>query len=235
MLTLILQTVSGAINAEDALVQRIRVGAGAAAHVTTQGATMVYRAPPEQRATDMMELELEDGSLLEYLPEPRILFPDSSLSQRLMVRMAVSATALVSDAFVLHDPAGLSRCFRHYDAELVVQRPAGSVVVRDRVDLDGMPRTQGRRARFTAYGTLLVLAALSAPELETLARSIEARLGVTDGIYTAASTLPQEVGIGLRIAATDGRHLRTALAAGWHAARHHLFGCDPAPRRKIAG
>ncbi len=235
MLTLILQTVSGAINAEDALVQRIRMGADAAAHVTTQGATMVYRAPPEARATDMMELELEDRSLLEYMPEPRILFPDSSLSQRLLIRMAASATAVVSDAFVLHDPASLGRCFRHYEAEVVVQRPAGRVVVVDRLDLDRMPRAQGRRARFTAYGTLLILAALSGPELETLARSIEARIGVSDEIYTAASTLPQEVGIGLRIAATDGRHLRTALAAGWHAARRHLFGCDPSPRRKIAG
>jgi urease accessory protein len=234
MLTLILQTLSGAIQADDALVQRIRVGAGAAAHVTTQGATMVYRAPAGMCATDTMELEVENGGVLEYLPEPRILFPESSLSQRLLLRAAPFGIAMLSEGFVLHDPTGQGRPFRRYASELVIERPGGSVAVLDRIDLHGMPARGGRRAQYAAHGTLLVVAPLPPPALEALCREIEARVSATPGIYAAASVLPEEVGIGLRVAAIDGRHLRMGLAAGWFAARQHLFGCEPAPRRKDA-
>ena len=140
MLTLILQTASGAINGDDALVQRIRVGAGAAAHVTTQGATIVCRAFGGFAATDVVELDVADGGVLEYLPEPRILFPGSSLSQRLRLRVAASGVAMLSDGFVLHDPVGQGRSFHRYASEVVIERPGGDVVVLDRIDLDEMPR-----------------------------------------------------------------------------------------------
>jgi urease accessory protein len=234
MLTLILQTVSGAIQADDALVQRICVGAGAAAHVTTQGATMVYRAPAGMCATDTIELEVENGGVLEYLPEPRILFPESSLSQRLLLRAAPLGIAMLSEGFVLHDPTGQGRPFRSYTSEVVIEQPAGCVIALDRIDLDAMPVRGGRRAQYAAHGTLLVVAPLPPPALEALCRDIEARVSGAPGIYAAASVLPQEAGVGLRVAATDGRHLRTALTAGWFAARQHLFGCEPAPRRKEA-
>ena len=97
-----------------------------------------------------------------------------------------------------------------------------------------MPVRGGRRAQYAAHGTLLVVAPLPPPALEALCRDIEARVSGAPGIYAAASVLPKEAGVGLRVAATDGRHLRTAVTAGWFAARQHLFGCEPAPRRKEA-
>src|ERR1700730_1299951 len=83
MLTLIVQSISGAIQAEDRLEQRYQVGASAMAHVTTPGAASVYRAPPGMEALDHVHLVVEEGGFLEYLPEHRILFPDSWLCQRL--------------------------------------------------------------------------------------------------------------------------------------------------------
>jgi len=234
MLTLILQSASGAILADDALVQRICVRAGAAAHITTQAATIVYRAPAGMCATDVMELQVEDGGMIEYLPEPRILFPESSLSQRLLLRAAHFGTAILSEGFVLHDPADQGRPFRRYAAELVIERPGGRIAAMDRIDLERMPQRGGRRTQYAAYGLMLVVAPLPPSALETLCRNITARLDETTGIYAAASVLPEEVGIGLRIAATDGLRLRTGLTAGWFAARQHLFGCNPAPRRKDA-
>jgi urease accessory protein len=234
MLTLILQTASGAINADDALTQRICVGTGAAAHVTTQGAAVVSRAPAGMTATDTMELRVENGAVVEYLPEPRILFPDSSLSQRLLLRVAPSGIAILSDGFVLHDPAGQGRPFRHYTSELAIERTGGSLIALDRIDLDGLPRRSGRRAGFHAHGTLVVVAQLSPPKLDALCSGMGACVSVMSGIYGAASTLPQEAGVGLRVAAVDGRHLRMALEAGWFVARQQLFGCHPASRRKAA-
>jgi urease accessory protein len=232
MLTVILQTVSGAIQADDALLQRIRVEHGAAAHITTQGATMVYRAPAGMCATDTVELEVENGGVIEYLPEPRIMFPDSNLSQRLRLDVAPSGIAVLSDSFVLHDPAGQGRPFRRYISELVIERPGGDVVLRDRVDINAMPRRSGRRAPYVAHGMLLVVAPLPPLALEALCSGMQAQVGDGTGVYAAASILPQEVGVGLRVMAIDGRCLRTALTAAWFTARKHLFGCDPEPRRK---
>ena len=233
-LTLILQTVSGAIQADDSLLQRIRVCHGAAAHVTTQGATVVYRAPVAMCAKDTVELEVENGGLIEYLPEPRILFPQSCLAQRLLLRVALSGVAVLSDAFLLHDPAGQGRLFRRYVSELVIERPGGDVVLRDRIDLDAMPLRGGRRAPYVAHGVLLVVAPRPAAELEVLCSGMEARVGSGTETYAAASILPREAGVGLRVVATDGQHLRRALSAACGAAREHLFGGNPESRRETS-
>jgi urease accessory protein len=144
MLTLIVQTVSGAIQGDDRLLQRLHVGPGAVAHVTTQGATTVYRAPPNLSATDDVGLSVGDDALLEYLPEPRIPFPESSLSQQVTLRVAASWAAILSDGFVLHDPAGAGRSFRQFASQTVIERPDGGVLATDRIELDGMPRRPGR-------------------------------------------------------------------------------------------
>jgi urease accessory protein len=234
MLTLIVQTVSGAIQADDVLMQRLHVGSGAAAHVTTQGATSVYRAPLSLSATDDVALSVGDGAFLEYLPEPRILFPDSSLSQHVTLQVAASGVAILSDGFVLHDPAGAGRNFRHFTSQTAIERPDGSLLAIDRLDLDGMPLRSGRRAAYAAYGTMIVAAGSQRTAFAGLCEAITARVAAVPHVYAGASALPNDSGVSLRVAATDGRHLRAALEAGWCAARHTLFGADPASRRKEA-
>jgi urease accessory protein len=231
MLTLIVQTVSGAIQADDQLVQRIHVGRGAAAHVTSQGATPVYRAPSGMSAEDDIALEVEDGGCIEHMPDLRILFPDASLTQRIRVQLPPSATAIVADGFVMHDPGGAGRPFRRYHSSLLLQRPDGTLLAADRLVLDAPPSSGGRRAQYVAHGTLFVAACRPESCLQALCRDAEARLAALSGIYAAASTLPNGAGAVCRIAAIDGRHLRLGLRAAWGAARLHLFGREPVSRQ----
>lgn len=228
MLTVIVQTVSGAIQAGDGLVQHLRIGPGAAAHVTTQGATAVYRAVPTLSATDDVALFVDDGALLEYWPEPRILFPHASLSQQTTLRVAETGVAILADGFVLHDPAGAGQSFGHFTAQTTIERPDGTVLAADRLDLDGMPRRSGARSAYTAYGTMIV----AVSSFTGLGDAIAARVAAVPHIYAGVSALPHGSGVSLRIAARDGQCLRAGLEAGWRAARHHLFGADPASRRK---
>jgi len=231
MLTLVLQTVSGAIQADDRLVQRIHVGRDAAAHVATQGAAPVYRAPSGLSAHEHILLDIEDGACIEYMPDLRILFPDSSLSQRTRVRLAETATAIIADGFVMHDPAGADRSFRAYRAETVLQRPDGRLLAADRSDLDAAPRGRGRRALYVAHGTLVVAASRPESWLQSLCADAEARLSRLPGCYGGASPLPNGAGASFRLAAVDGRHLRLGLHAAWCAACLHLFGREPPSRR----
>jgi urease accessory protein len=238
-LTLILQTVSGAIQADDRLVQRIHVGPGAAVHITTQGAMPVHRARAGMAARDDITLEVEDGGRIEYRPDLRILFPDASLSQRVWLRLADSATAVIADGFVMHDPAGQDRPFRQYRSEFLVQRPCGQVLALDRTALLAPPSSGGKRGRYLAFGTLIVAVSRPAAWLEAFCADADTRLAQLPGVYAAASALPNGAGAAVRIAATDGRHLRLGLQASWSAARLHLSDFEttagpPSPAIKTA-
>lgn len=226
-LTLILQTTSGAIQAEDRLVQRIQVGPGAAVQVATQGAMAVHRARAGVVARDDVTLDVGEAGSIEYMPDLRVLFPDASLSQRLCLRLADSATAVIADGFVMHDPDGKDRRFRDYRSQLLVRRPDGRLLVVDRMALTAPPTGRGKRGRYVAFGTLVVAVSRPAAWLEAFCADVNARLAQLPGLYAAASPLPNGAGAAVRAAATDGRHLRLGLQAGWRAARLHLSGDEP--------
>jgi urease accessory protein len=228
LLTLIVQTASGAILATDSLTQRFRVGPGAAAQVRTQGATPVYRAPAGVEATERIRLTIEEDGFFEYLPDPKILFADASVSQHLCVQLAPGAVAVVSEAFVRR---GLAEAddFHHFAAEMLIETRDRQVVVFDRRDLAGLPRYGGQRARYVAHGTLTV-ATFSKVAIDRLSERIEARTSSIKGLYSAISPMPNDSGVSLRVAAVDGRCLREGLQAGWSASREHLIDLLPTLR-----
>ena len=78
MVSVIPRSASGAILADDRLALRIAAGPGAAVHVTTPAATAGWAMAREQ-----VDLTVGAGALLEFVPEPWILFPDAALVQEL--------------------------------------------------------------------------------------------------------------------------------------------------------
>jgi urease accessory protein len=232
MLTLILQTSSGALHAGDRLIQNIHAGAGAAAHVTTQGASPVHRAREGDEAVERIHLGVDAGGYLEYLPEPRILFPGSALSQTVALTCDPDGCALMSDAFLTHDPQGRGCNFRHLAAETILRRAGPEPVLVDRLDIDGLPQRHGRRAAFKAFGTLYAILPRDREVLERLSLEMTAAAAKTPGLYAAASLLPSEIGVSLRLAADGGSTLREGLETGWRIARRAISGEFPPSRRK---
>jgi urease accessory protein len=223
-LTVVLQTVSGAIQADDRLVQRIHAGPAAAVHIAAQGAMAVHRARGGTPARDEIMLDIEDHGRIEYWPELRILFPDAALSQLVRISLTESATAIIADGFVMHDPEGTHRPFGKYDSELLLQRPDGRLLALDRMALTAPPRTRGKRAGFVAFGTLVVAVVRPPSWVDALCMDVHQRLAQLPGLYAAASALPNGAGATMRIAASNGRHLRLGLQLGWSAVRQHLNG-----------
>jgi urease accessory protein len=232
MLTLILQTSSGALHAGDRLAQNIHVGAGAAAHVTTQGASPVHRADADGEAIERIRLSVEAGGYLEYLPEPRILFPGAALSQTIALTCDLEGCALLSDAFLTHDPEGRGRDFRHLAAETILRGAGPEPLLIDRLDIDGLPRRRGGRPAFRAFGTLYAMLPRNVAALERLSLEMTAAAAQTAGLYAAASLLPSETGVSLRLAADGGSTLRQGLEIGWRIARRAISGQFPPSRRK---
>jgi urease accessory protein len=221
-LTAIVQTSSGAMHGEDRLVQRISVGRDAAVHLKTQGAAAVHRAPPGMVTHEAVSLRVAEGGILQYLPEPRILFPDAALTQTIDLDCAPSGTAIVSDAFTVHDPTGAGRGFRSLESTMTLRRNGAEPTMIDRMQIAGLVQRQLRR--HTAFGTLSVVTPLPATALEPMALHLSAQLACIPGLYAVASLLPADLGLGLRFAASDLRSLRAGIDLALVTLRSHLFG-----------
>ena len=217
--SVMVQTSGGAIYGDDRLLQRLHLGAGAAVHLTTQGATAVHRANPGLTTRESVAITLEPGAWLEYLPQPRILFPDAAMRQVIDIDCHPDATAIVADAFTLHDPEQRGRLFRRMESTLTVRRGADPVLI-DRFDIAGDPQ---HFTRHTAFGTLLLLAPRPAEILEAWALDLSSALAGHGGLYAAASVLPSALGIGLRFAATELRQLRAGTDLAYAMLRTRLL------------
>ena len=230
-LTLYLQSVSGGIYQGEDLQLTCSADAGSAAHVTTQAATIVHRMPAAP-ARQTVALEAADGALLEYLPDPLIMFPGARLASVLEIEASADATVIASESFAHHDPGGEDRRFGRFEAELRIRDEGSRLLALERYALAGDRLAEGASlvARWPAQGSLVV--AHRGPEHEAILGALRTALAPTDDFYGGASALPNEAGVGVRLLARDGARLRSGLEAAWRAVRLALYGAPPAPRRK---
>ncbi len=232
MASLYLQSSAGGVFAGDRLATSITCKAGAMAHVTTQASTVVYRMP-DGEADLQTDLEVAPGGLLEVLPDPVILFPEARLNNRLSVKLADNATAIVADAFLSHDPDGENRPFGFYRSETEITDTAGRRLVRDRFHTTGegcRAQRAGIMGAFRMQAT--IMAASTVVPATTLLTALRDGLAATPSVYAAASTLPNACGAWVRLLAADGATLKHAMTEVWIALRRGITGNVPALRRK---
>jgi urease accessory protein len=229
MLTLIVQTGAGALHGGDRLTQHIVVERGAAAHVTTPGASCVYRAGPGLESRDHVTLNVAADGYLEYLPEPRILFPDAALEQSLEIECSPGGVALVSDAFTVHDPTACGRGFQRLRSSTIL-RCHGELALADRSDIDNLEI--GATTGFAAFASIVLAAPGRLDHCAAVAEELTRTFDTVASPYCAASLLPAKAGVGVRLAARDLRDIRAGIAAVWRATRCALYGSPPTSRRK---
>ncbi len=231
MLTLYLQSCSGGIYEGDRLSTFIHIAQGAAAHVTTQAATIAY-GMREAGARHHAALETAAGSLLEYVPDPIILFPRARLDARLLIRAEPASRAIAAEAFLLHDPLARARPFAALASLLQIEeRNSGRVLFRDRIDISG-ESWLSRNPAITGAAAGMATMVMLGPDAKILPERLRASLDAISGIWAGVSSLPDEAGAICRMLAQDGRGLRAGMAAAWRATRLQWTGTEPSPRRK---
>jgi urease accessory protein len=232
MATLYLQSVSGGIYDGDDLRVSITAEPQAQLHLTTQASTIVQRMP-RGAAEHRVTIRADADCLVEYMPDPMILFPEARVTTRLEVEAHESAVVIACDSFLAHDPTGAGAPFGWLRSTVEARRPDGRPLFSDRYRLSGdswMDRIPGLGGLHLAQAALIVLhPSLPAARLVEAAR---VALATHDGIYAGASALPNSCGAGLRILAPDGAALRAAVGAAWTAVRVLMTGRPPQPRRK---
>ena len=231
MLTLYLQSCSGGLYEGDRLSTFMQIREGAAAHVTTQAATIAY-GMRELGAQHHARVEASAGSLLEYIPDPIILFPGTRLDSRLMISAEPGSHVIAAEAFLLHDPQARARPFAALASLLQVEEARnGRLLFRDRIDITGeawLSRNPGVTGAAAGMATVIILG----PNLHPFPERLRAKLHAIPGIWAGVSSLPDGVGAVCRMLAEDGRAMRAGLLAAWCAARVHWTGAEPPHRRK---
>lgn len=229
--TVYLQSCSGGLFQHERLGLAVSASAGAQAHLTT-GASTIVHAMPEGEVRQEMVLHAAPGALLEWLPDPLILFPTARLDTRLIIRAAADATVLAAESFLPHDPGGARAPFHWLRAETRVEDEGGDLLALDRLRVTGESVLSGQpgvHGPFPVQGTLLAVhRADPARALEALRGSLEA----SPDAWAGASLLPNGAGAWLRVLARDAIALRAVMHAAFSAMRVLATGAPPGPRRK---
>jgi urease accessory protein len=227
LLTIYLQSASGGLYAGDRLKLDVNVGANAAFHLTTQGATVVHdgrAAGSRQRQS----ITVGSGAFCAIAGDPYVLFPGANLQLETEAIIAEDAVLFLADGFAVHDPRKAGRAFAQFASRQRIVRPDGRLLLQDFGRIAGDELRAGALGSMEAAATVLVVAPEhKLPDIALMQEAAD-RLGCLSG----ASAAPNGAGQVMRILAPDGGTLARALEAAFHVAARAALGTDLARRRK---
>ncbi len=236
MATLYLQSSSGGLYGDDDLSLQIGVERGASAHVTTQASTIVH-AGRGGTTRQSVTIDCAQDSLLEYLPDPLILFADASLRSNLLVEVDRGASLIFSDAFLAHDPRQGDAAFALFENDIEIRRkgePRPILIDRMRLSRSSWPPAALESAAgYACHGSLcLIFDGASADAASAVKRSLADAGLERPACYSGVNPLPERGLVWARFLCRDGVSLSKALQAAWRGARLALTGRAPPARKK---
>jgi urease accessory protein len=207
----------------------IDCGRDTGVHVTTQAATNLYRAE-HNFASQLIELRVDRGAILEYLPDPVVPFRGSRFFQRTRLIADADSTVIMAELLL---PGRLARgeinAYDLYRTETEARRPDGTLLFADTLRLN--PREGGGLGSFALLGGSNVIATLYILTQRTSARELVdlLRQATSDGETLAGvSELPNHCGVSARLLGSTSKSVRATLTNAWNEARLALLGV-PAP------
>ncbi len=211
----------GLVDGDDIALE-VDVGPGAAALVTTQASTKVYRSPRGCR--QRLCARVGDGGLLALVPDPVSGFAGARLDQTIAIELGEGASLWLYDAVSCGRAAAGERWqLARYASAITVTR-GGATLLHDAIELDAAHGAIAPRlGRFDALATAIAIGPRAAlAEVAAPARGA--------AWVAAASPLPGGDGVVVRAAATSVERLHRgarALLAGLPA----VLGDDPFARK----
>ncbi len=234
-----LHNVSGGILTGDRLSLRIAVGPGSSAQVTSTGATRIYRhregAVVSEQST---EISLEEGSLLEYLPDALIPYAGSRHSQRTLIRLEKQATLFWWEVLAPGRQAmGETFAFESLRIETEIRSTMRPLLLESFL-LEPAVRPLSSAARMGHYTHMASFYACQVGVPSRRWQDLEQRLNEFAGARTqagvtlwGASKLSSD-GVAVRGLSVSSRTLPATLAGFWRVARSFLTGEEPVAPRK---
>ncbi|WP_291474439.1 urease accessory protein UreD [Corynebacterium sp.] len=245
------RSTGGGLAQNDRIRQRITLGDGARATVTTPAGTPVHRMNAGL-ATQWISLTGGEDAVCEYLPGQNTLFAGARLLQVTDVSLAHSATLLAADVILTGRLArgerdlfdALGQCWR-------VER-GGRPLLSDSLCVvgAGAGRSEMLLSRWPVWGTVLIVppagaagptgstgsAGVSVKELLASVRNLlveRCAASSPDDLTAAASTMVNDAGITVRVAGEDPVAVRATVDAVHDQARRALLGRPAVDLRRM--
>lgn len=215
----------GGVVGGDVYTMTVVVEAGARACLTTPSATRLYAAPGAP-ARQRLDITLQAGAVLEYLPEQIIPFAQAAFHQCTRVRLGAGACLIWLEIVAPGRLAsGEAFAYRDYDSSVCIENASGGVLVRERTRLQpGRQRLDGP-GLFEGYYYLGTFYALV--EGTVLPTALVERLHVLLSDRTrliGSATLLEHGGIAVRVLGQDHTTVSAALHEVWDVVRRELLG-----------
>lgn len=207
---------------------------GSAVHLTTQAATKVFRAR-DDFASQVTNLSVGPGAVLEYLPDPVIPFRGSRLFQRTTVTVAEDATVILGEVLLPGRTAsGEAHAYDLFWAETEVRDTDGTLLFADTLRLRpgevGDPRSPGMLGGYDVLAGLYVLSSRTSPD--DLVSELRAALTGIPDVLAGVTELPAGRGAVVRLLGHRSRDVRTAMHTAWNRVRIRLLGSGAPDLRK---
>ncbi len=222
---------AGGLTAGDRLAVDVRLGAGAAATVTSVAMEKIYRSPAgEARIATILRLGPRAG--LAWLPQETILFDGARLVRHTRLHLAADSRLLWCEGLIFGRLARGERIRSGLLHERVDLRVGGRLLHADRLRLEG--EIDGLLARPAVGGGARAVgtALLHLPDPELAEAALGSWRVALDGLgIPVGGGASRTAGlVRARLLAADGAALRTALAALVAAGRPWLGGPPQVPR-----
>ncbi|CCB67144.1 MULTISPECIES: urease accessory protein UreD [unclassified Hyphomicrobium] len=230
LMTVYQQSSSGGLYRAEELESRILVRRDAAAHITTQAATIIHDCQG-QPAKQRVDVVVEENGFLALTPDPFILFPGASCTTIVNVAMAPQAVVLLADAFSQHDPKGNSHPFDTYVSNVSIWDEKGKLLARDAQKITGanLATTHSPMRGWSFVSSFMLL---GRPEKLPSQDALRRWFVGTENAVVGVSELPNNVGWGIRCLARDAVAARKIADQLFSISIRSVFGSDPAQRRK---
>jgi urease accessory protein len=231
-----LHNVSGGILAGDRLALDVEVAEGAAAQITTTGATRLYRhRDGSAESSQHTSIAVHDGALLEYLPDALIPYAGSRHSQRTEISLGRNSTVFWWETLAPGRQA-MGETFAYDRLSISTRVCTGErPILIESFLLDPRARPLESAARMGDYTHMSTFYAFQTGRLPGSWRDLENLLNefarASSSIW-GASTLAAD-GIIVRGLTRTARDVPATLAGLWSIARRFLTGEDAERPRKI--
>lgn len=229
LLTVYQQSSSGGLYRADNLYSKYTVGKDAAAHVTTQAATMVHNCY-EEPAVQNVEVNAGNNSFFAFTPDPLVMFPGAASETHTRINLCEGAVVLLTESFDRHDPTASNKIFDQVSSNMEVRDANGLLLLRDRFSVNGLDFVSESSpvGQWRIVTNCLILGDIDLLPSQTNLDGI----GQTEGAILGVSSLPNNAGLGVRCLANSATASRSVCDQLFRVCAELVMGASPASRRK---
>ncbi|KRF09714.1 hypothetical protein ASG89_16000 [Paenibacillus sp. Soil766] len=219
---------SPGLMADDQFEINMRLEEGARVFLTNQSFTKVHPSAEDQGSTQHQILRLEADALLEYIPEPLMLYKDAVLFAETEAHLARGSTLIFSDILcpgrtqrgeIFHYTKYVNRMRVWYEGELIFYQ-------NQRIEPATMELSSlGCWEKETHMGNLFIFSdRLGARHLEAIVDKLSQ---LEDGQVRMGASLTYKHGLVVTVLGRHAWELQDVLMKAWHQIRRSVFDLTP--------